>query len=175
MKDQLEDFIRQNRTAFDDKEPPQRTWSRIERALFGSGTGSWWNSVVVWRAAAVVFMVVSGWLFLNPPQRMPKDQAVLSEFQDVERFYTQQISLKYQLIDQFPSAQGIDALTHDFQQLEAMYEVLREEMKTRPSKKVRDALILNLLVRINLLNQYIDRLEHDEEQEREGRASYVTS
>lgn len=34
-----------------------------------------------------------------------------------------------------------------------MYQVLNEEMKTRPTEKVKDALILNLLVRIDLLNQ----------------------
>jgi hypothetical protein len=43
-----------------------------------------------------------------------------------------------------------------------MYLVLKEEMKTRPSQKVKDALVLNLLVRIDLLNQHLQRLEEEE-------------
>ncbi|HEX5171206.1 MAG TPA: hypothetical protein VFW11_18645, partial [Cyclobacteriaceae bacterium] len=52
--------------------------------------------------------------------------------------------------------------TNDFRQLEAMYLVLKEEMKIRPSKKVKDALVLNLLVRIDLLNQQLHKLESGE-------------
>jgi hypothetical protein len=40
-----------------------------------------------------------------------------------------------------------------------MYQVLREQMKTNPTEKVKDALILNMLVRIDLLNQQIHEIE----------------
>jgi hypothetical protein len=39
--------------------------------------------------------------------------------------------------------------------------VLRDELKTHSSEKVRDALILNILVRIDLLNQQIKKLEEN--------------
>jgi hypothetical protein len=42
-----------------------------------------------------------------------------------------------------------------------MYNVLKEEMKTSPSQKVKDALVLNLLVRIDLLNQQLHKLEKE--------------
>jgi hypothetical protein len=42
-----------------------------------------------------------------------------------------------------------------------MYSVLKEEMKNHPSQKVKDALVLNLLVRIDLLNQQLHNLEED--------------
>jgi hypothetical protein len=82
-----------------------------------------------------------------------------SEFKDVEAFYFQQISEKVELIDRFQKNDGLNGFTQDFQQLEAMYMVLKEEMKTRPSEKVKDALVLNLLVRINLLNQQLSKLD----------------
>ncbi len=50
----------------------------------------------------------------------------------------------------------------DFQQLEAMYAVLQEEFQNRPSEKVKDAMILNLLVRINLLNKQLQEVEEKE-------------
>jgi hypothetical protein len=53
--------------------------------------------------------------------------------------------------------------TPDIQKLDAMYQVLREQMKINPSEKVKDALILNMLVRIDLLNQQIHKLEQSKE------------
>lgn len=47
-----------------------------------------------------------------------------------------------------------------------MYEVLREEMKASPSEKVKDALILNMLIRIDVLNQQIKKLEDLRKEER---------
>jgi hypothetical protein len=65
------------------------------------------------------------------------------------------------MIDEFQKSEGLNGFTHDFQQLEAMYMVLKEEMKTTPSQKVKDALVLNLLVRIDLLNQQLHKLEKE--------------
>jgi len=59
MKDQLDDFVRQNRSAFDDKEPSGKVWRNIEASMKFS-SGGLWNSVMLWRAAAIVFMVLSG-------------------------------------------------------------------------------------------------------------------
>jgi len=40
-------------------------------------------------------------------------------------------------------------------------------MKSRPSQKVKDALVLNLLVQIDLLNQHLYTLEKEEDREQE--------
>lgn len=167
MSDQLEDFIKNNRDGFDDKEVPDGAWKNIQRALQPEKSNPW-NSVSIWRAAAVVFMVATGYLLVQKSQRADKtpDQIASvnadhssAEFRDVEDFYIRQISEKVQLIDKFKSNEGLNGFTHDFQQLEAMYSVLKEEMKSSPSEKVKDALVLNLLVRIDLLNQELHKLE----------------
>jgi hypothetical protein len=160
MKDPLEDFIRQNRAAFDDQEPSEKNWRNIEASM-GFGHQAWWNRVGVWRAAAIIFMVLSAYLLI--PKNNVASTAVadgsLKEFNDVEAYYVQQISEKVELIDTFKKNEGLNGMTQDFQQLEAMYHVLKEEIKTRPSQKVKDALVLNLLVRIDLLNQHLHQLE----------------
>jgi hypothetical protein len=120
--------------------------------------------VVLWRAAAIVFMVLSGYMLI--PKSELKTQAkaadpAATEFNDVEAFYFQQISEKVELIDGFQKNEGLNGFTQDFKQLEAMYMILKEEMKTTPSQKVKDALVLNLLVRINLLNQQLYKLEKE--------------
>lgn len=162
MKDELEDFIHQNRSAFDDKEPSEKVWKKVEDSI-PLAKKSLWNSVVVWRAAAMVFMALSVYLLIPKNQlRHSGNEVAMKEFNDVEAFYVEQISEKVELIDKFhQSEEGLNGFTNDFKQLEAMYAVLKEEIKNHPSEKVRDALVLNLLVRIDLLNQQLHKLEED--------------
>lgn len=161
MKDQLEDFIQRNRDAFDNKQPRAKVWAGI-RASLRLRSPFWANSVAIWRAAAIVFMALSAYLFISRPSSSglrAEEHQVLKEFADVEAFYNQQISNKVELIGQFHSSDGLNGFTHDLYQLEAMYYVLKEEMRLHPSAKVKDALVLNLLVRVGLLNQQLEKLE----------------
>lgn len=164
MKKKLEDFVRENRSAFDDKEPGEKVWKNVEASL-PAKSYSLWSSVGVWRAAAVVFMCLSAYLLLNKKdttQQPIAQREELQEFHAVEEFYVQQIADKVELIDNYERQEGMNGFTNDFHQLEAMYMVLKEEMKSRPSSKVKDALVLNLLVRIDLLNQQLHKLEQGE-------------
>lgn len=164
MKDQLEDFIRQNKAAFDDREPSQKAWIEISRKLFG--TISLWNSVSVWRAAAVILLGICAYLALPRFQNSKERALALSEFKDVESFYVSQINTKIGLIEDLRGEEaGMNGFTNDFKQLEAMYQVLKEEMKVRPSQKVKDALVLNLLVQIDLLNQQLHKIEEGKKTE----------
>jgi hypothetical protein len=164
MKDQLKDFINQHRGDFDDKTPSEKTWKAIDGSLITSSKKTLWNSITLWRAAAVIFMALSAFLLLSRPETKQQQVATavaMNEFNDVEAFYVEQISQKVELIDKFTRNEGLNGFTQDFKQLEAMYAVLKEEIKTHPSQKVKDALVLNLLVRIDLLNQQLHKLEND--------------
>ena len=156
----IEDFVKQNRSAFDDKEPSDKIWKNVEASV-GLQRGGWWNSLTLWRAAAVVFMVLSVYMYVQRGgAKQPRgSEMALKEFKDVEAFYVEQISEKVEMIDQFQKNEGLNSFTQDFQQLEAMYMVLKEEMHARPSQKVKDALVLKLLERIDLLNQQLHALE----------------
>lgn len=165
-KDRLEDFVRLNRDGFDDREPSSKIWRGIEDSLGLKGR-SWANSLLLWRAAAIFFMALSIYLLIPKVSMRAENTLALKEFSDVEAFYTQQISNKVELIHNFQANDGLNGFTHDFQQLEAMYLVLKEEMKSRPSQKVKDALVLNLLVRIDLLNQQLHELEEKQAAQKE--------
>lgn len=161
MKDHLEEFIRKNRQAFDDKEPSEKVWKNVEASMRFQ-RGGIWNSIGLWRAAAILFMALSAYLLLpKPSHSQSSPEVAVNEFRDVEAFYFQQISEKVAMIDGFQQNEGLNGFTQDFKQLEAMYDVLKEEMKSRPSEKVKDALVLNLLVRINLLNQQLSKLDKE--------------
>lgn len=161
MKDSLKNFVDKNRPAFDDQEPSGKIWGNISAALAAMKQRSLWNSVVVWRAAAVLFLGLSAYFFLAQPNRIPSRETAQSqvEFKDLESFYSEQIAEKVALINDIDASGENDQFTQDFQKLDAMYQVLLEEMKSRPGQRVKDALVLNLLVRIDLLNQQIKKLE----------------
>ncbi len=167
MKNQLEDFIKDNRPAFDNKEPSDRVWTGIEKSI--TPTFSIWNSVTIWRAAAVIFMALSVYLLIpkeSSNQLAETEDQVLTDFQDVESFYVTEISNKVSLINGFENNEGLNGFTQNFQQLDAMYMVLKEEMKNSPSTKVKEALVLNLLIQIDLLNKQLDKLDKGEETEK---------
>jgi len=146
-------------------------WSNIKASLY-FGKNGWFNNVILWRAAAIIFFALSVYLIIPRNILTSKSEQISSrEFKDVEDFYTQQISNKVKLIHDYKNNEGLNGFTHDFQQLEAMYLVLKEQMNVSPSDKVKDALVLNLLVRIDLLNQQLHSLEKEvpykEEEEEE--------
>lgn len=170
MKDSLEKFVEKNREAFDDKLPSEKVWKAVENQLPGRRI-SLWNNVIVWRVAAVLFLGLSVYLFINQPpiQQTKKETARLQgEFSDLEMFYSDQLAEKAALISSIQEFQDDNQFTQDVQKLEAMYQVLREQMKTQPTEKVKDALILNLLVRIDLLNQQIKKIEDTRKKNKEA-------
>ena len=162
---QLEDFIRQNKAAFDDKVPSEKVWTNIRAHLFA--TNSLWNSVVIWRAAAVILLGLCIYLVIPKVKSEKEKNLALTEFTDIETFYASQISKKVNQIEGYQGHDGLNGFTHDFQQLDAMYQVLKEEMKAHPSQKVKDALVLNLLIRIDLLNQQLHKIEDEEKETKE--------
>jgi hypothetical protein len=163
MKDSLKKFVQQNREAFDDQMPPENTWSKIENALPKKLNHIFWNSVSLWRAAAIIFFGLSAYLLVSKSYSRPNKQEIaeIQGFNDLETYYSSQISEKLEMVHHYQSSTGLteDEITQNLKKLEAMYLVLKDEMKRRPSQDVRDALVLNLLVRIDLINQQLNKLD----------------
>jgi len=162
MSNNMKKFFDSNRDAFDQRVPSDGVWKRIERTLFGAKEVSLWNSVGLWRAAAVLLFAVALIQFAAPRIVKTQDLSAQQEFRDVESYYSAEINQKVALIrNEGPFLD--DSFTQDIEKLEAMYAVLSEDLKKRPSQKVKDALVLNMLVRIDLLNQQIQKLEDRKE------------
>src|SRR5690606_27138720 len=90
------------------------------------------------------------------------------EFRNLEKFYADQIAEKVEWISDSRDVFEEDQFAQDFEKLDAMYQVLLEQMKTNPTEQVKDALVLNMLVRIDLLNQQIQKLEESKRAARAG-------
>jgi hypothetical protein len=164
MSDNFEKYIRANKASFDDKEPSEKVWNKIDSELSVSIKNYNW----IWKVAATLFFCTTVYLFFqkaeNKSELLAHKEKISGDFVDIESYYFQIISDKRDLIYEFDtqeSAMEVD-FEQDLQKLDAMYQVLKEELKTNPSKKVVDALILNMLVRIDVLNEKIDELEKSE-------------
>ena len=161
-KDNLKNYIDKNRQSFDDTEPSAELWNRINSQLPKQRDFSW-----VWKVAAAIFFCTSLYLFADKFYKQPETdllaakEKLSNDFGDVESYYFQIISQKRDLIYQYDSAGTLNEVDfeQDMQKLDAMYQVLKDELNTNPSKKVVDALVLNLLVRIDVLNEKIEELE----------------
>lgn len=155
----MKDFFQKNREELDYRQPPVGAWQNISRSLWQSDDRG--RALAIWRAAAVLFFGLSAYLFFSSGDlgRLREVSRLQGEFKDLESFYTDQIAEKVSMIEDFDNAFDNDQFSQDIQKLDAMYQVLRDEMKSKPTAKVKDALILNMIVRIDLLNQQIKKLE----------------
>ncbi|MBS1559524.1 MAG: hypothetical protein JST69_12450 [Bacteroidetes bacterium] len=162
-KDSLEKFVEENRGHFDSHQPPESAWNEIAQSLPGKTKFLFLNTVIFWRAAAIILFMVSGYLLVDKfsPFTERSDRAAWLGFTDLEKYYNEQISEKMALVSQYQAQTNLteDEVTQNLKKLNAMYQVLKEEMKTRPTQDVRDALVLNLLVRIDLINQQLQKLD----------------
>ena len=162
QKDRLETFVTANRQEFDQGMPGDQVWVDIDHRIMN--TIKPWYRQEVWmlRAASVVLLMVS--LFLYRNNSNPIQQQIASnnqEFDQVEGYYASMICEKLKQIDSFQDGKiEVDqSYTVDLQRLDAMYEVLKEELRKNPSKELKDALTLNLLIRIDLRNNQLQMVE----------------
>jgi hypothetical protein len=168
-KNRLETFVKANRQEFDQADPGDHVWPSIDLKILANAKPWYQQEVWLWRAASLVLLLVS--LFLYQHNNNVGQQQLATnnhEFDQVEGFYVSKISEKRNQIEAFQKEdlEVNQAYEVDLQRLDAMYEVLKEELGKNPSKEVKDALTLNLLIRIDLLNnqlQVIEELDSDVE------------
>lgn len=163
-KDHLKEFIKSNRGAFDSEEPSNKVWKGIAHSLElpKKSYATHW----VWKAAAIFFFLTSGYLYVqnlgnevdtNKIAEVTNDE----EFVAIEEYYVSLISEKTdQVFDYTNKNIEVEGMYEvDIEQLDAMYQVLKTQYEENPVKKLQEAMTLNLLVRIDILNQQLSEIE----------------
>ena len=165
--DNLEKYIRKNRESFDDKVPRSDVWHKINDKLDDATTSHIHINTYLWRAAAIVLFVAVVWLLIDKNNGDQKSQIaqIYDEqqiaFKDVETFYMQEIEEKQRLIVQFVSNNlEVDKdLLGEIDHLDSTYQALKLKAEKDYSEKILDAMVINLQMRIDILNQQLDVLE----------------
>jgi len=166
--DKLEKYIVSNKEQIDDKRPSEKVWHKINDHLDKSDSTNFQIGNYLWRAAAVILFTAVIWL-LYDRNAMDETIADYSEihdtnnivFNDVESHYISMIESKQELILQYVSNNPeIDKnLLSEIDQLDSTYNELKANNKEGYSERIMDAMVVNLQMRIDILNRQLDVLE----------------
>ena len=166
-RDKLEKFVAENREAFDTESPRNEVWDNIESGLIWKDRKSAMGAGIVWKAAAVILLVVSTFLVIqqvnlrNEIDQMEAGLHLSEEFRNAEMYYVDIISQKKELVSSFEidDVQVSNEFEDDIKKLDMIYEELKEELKNNNNEFVLDAMIKNLQLRVEVLNRQLEILE----------------
>lgn len=164
MSDQLDKFIQRNKSEFDDLEPSEGLWNKISDDLPQSNQGN--NTLNIWwKVAAVFLLFTTGWLLYDKFSVVDDQVASIqlpAEFVEAESYYSDLISQKrnqlvsYNIADEELSAEFL----MEVDRLDSMYLMLKTEFSNNQSnEQIQNAMIVNLQLRLNILNQQLEILE----------------
>jgi hypothetical protein len=178
-KDKLEQWVEENRASLDYFEPDPALWQELQKKLDQEMPAKRKPLGIVrmypmaMRAAAAVALLISAYFIVNYIAKpdSAKDDSVFTqvnlaevspELAEADVYYTREIQEKRKAFQALTSANP--SLCKDFEkdiaQLDSMYTVLKKEIATTPDKdQVADAMIENLQIRIDILNQQLQILE----------------
>jgi len=149
----MDEFFRSNRQELDTEIPDDQIWQQLERRLTNSN-----KMLMIWKAAAVFFFLTTMGLVLLQRNPVTKPEGLQAEvaFEQTETYYTEQIKLRENWLEESPVSTTVD-LTSEYDRLMAMYQVLKIQWEQHPTPEIRDALTLNLIVRLDLLTKQVDQ------------------
>ena len=184
-KDKVERFVRDNREAFDDREPPNNLWQKIEAGLgeqpgqtasdktspfqqihktsSQSTTNGWAWINLDWRVAAsiAVLLLAGTFLYMNYQYGVAHQPEVVA----ASPSYAKEVVQYTRLIDDKRAAlkqmtEDNPALYREFatdlDRLENSYQSLKADLPRNPNQDVLiRAMIQNLHYQINLLNEQL--------------------
>lgn len=163
-QDKLEKYIQENRTAFDKRIPPADTWRRIEQNIHVNGPSR--SRLRYWQAAAVFFFAISIGLLVR--NYSPSDAEVvveeMTEFSQTEKYYLRIIEDKESILTAYLANYPDLAadFSADLEDLHQNYEKLKDEFDKTGSLDVLSALIRNLQLQQDLLNNQLEIIKQIE-------------
>jgi hypothetical protein len=161
--DQLEKFIRENRTAFDTEVPSLKVWANINKQVDKRP-----QPKIVWirrlRAVAAVALLaltacVIGFKMGTASAEARSLADISPEHAEMERFFNQQIHEKMAKLTSYKQDGFVRA---DFQELDAIYQELQQELEKAPAgneDQVIQAMITNYQTKIDILEQVLEKVQ----------------
>lgn len=154
MGDQLEQFVSKNRESFDSEGPSDKVWGAIASRKRRKPL------VHLWKVAAILFLISTVYLIVeragfrvDSPDGVP---AELTEFARVETYYTQLIAQKKMEVTKLAGSDLERDFLKEIETLDEMYTELKQTyMEQNSTDLLTDAMINNLQLRIEILNQQL--------------------
>ncbi len=165
--DKLEQFIQDNREAFDFGAPSLKVWADIDVALEvkKGKVFSLWRVVGI--AATVALLLVAGGVIgsmltqQTAPVKIASLESIDPELAKIEDYYQQEFKEKYKVLASVPHDESID---EDIEQINKSMEELRKELVNAPrgtQQRIVENLIQTYKLKVQLLERVLQRLQTD--------------
>lgn len=169
MKDNLEEYIKNNRESFDFHEPSEDIWNKISKPdkknKFSSYT---WFSI-----AASILVVISFSVFYYSfhNQKMAIElsasndstqYSLPTEIQEAEIFYTTLINKKMSELGSIENSDSeiINDVNNDFNQLDSIYIDLKNELNSNvANEELIEAMIQNYRTKLSILENLLTSIQ----------------
>lgn len=177
-KSKLEEFINDNRHAFDEEDPSPANWKAIERNIQNRNKGNRVNlkNFLKWVAAAVIFIGLTSIYFLyirESPAKTSDDisagQSTLKDNGQIPSLYNQESQQIFKSIaDRRQALKKISddqpalyaQFTHDLAALDSAYNLLRQEAISGNNQEViLEAMLQNLRLQAALLGKQLSIIQ----------------
>lgn len=167
MKDNLEQFIKDNRADFDREVPSLKVWAAIDKEI-GSEEKPVAKPRTLWRyawiAASVTFLLATGTLIglqLNngTESEIASLGDVSTEYAEMEQHYQSQIKEK---VAQLASYDDNASIVDDLSQVDEFMEELKQELQESPKgneEKIINAMIDNYQTKLDILERVLERIQ----------------
>lgn len=171
--DRLEEFIRDNREQFDDLDPRPEVWDRIQKRKAPVLNIGW--KAILWRAAAVVIIFFSSYIFFrltdkdpvvpagNLYSELPAEQSPLvGELKEAEMYYTSQI--EFMRAEAIRLSQGDpqvkEIIDTEMIDLDQVFRELKNDLKDNTdNEEVIEAMIQNYRIKLEVLEEILRQLK----------------
>lgn len=166
MSDNLEKFIKENRSDFDDREPSKGIWSAIDQHLDEQSKKTA-RRIPIWRyvraAAAAVILIGTGvWIGQNMDNQTTQTVGIeeqFPEYYEAEQYFKKEVNTK---VAQLASYDHDASINDDLEQLDQNYEELKNELAQAPKGKqeqIINAMITNYRTKLSILERVLERIQ----------------
>jgi len=169
MKDRLEEFVSNNREAFDVHEPDPSLWLKINsRSTLQAGKSRRFNWLRYAAAVAVIFAGFStGIYYLTGAKQQPGGQysEVFIQLAESETYYNQLVHERYSELEPYlTSMPGIQKdLDTDLEELDRIYNELKSDLqKNVANPEVVEAMIQNYRIKVEILEDLLYQIKEKE-------------
>jgi hypothetical protein len=166
MSDNLEKFIKENRSEFDDRQAPKNIWLAIDQNLDQKSKKSA-RRISLWRytrAAAAAVILISAGVFIgrnmdNQTSKAVAFEELFPEYFEAEQYYQKEVNAKVAQLANYNHDAGI---SEDLKQLDKNYEELQKELAEAPREKqeqIINAMITNYRTKLSILERVLERIQ----------------
>lgn len=169
MSKGFEDFIKRNKSGFDDREPKASIWSEIEKRLptepeKTQPEKSFTLSFVLGIAALIMVVMSVGFIFyLQKQHQQPIDLANINpEYARQQMHYASEVESKRTELKALAKSDPdlYREFNAEFIKMDSTYKKLNKELIASPNQeRVLRAMIRNLQIQTELLNQQLEVIE----------------